>query len=304
MRHKELFKTYVWQVETIYRHGPITLEEIGERWRGSSLSEGDAMARTSFNRHREDIEDVFGIRIVCNRSDGWRYSIENCNDIDSHSVQNWMANTLSLNNIISDGKAVHDRIMLETVPTEGSHLQQVVEAMKLSRKIKIGYRKYHTSETKLYVVEPYCVKLYHRRWYLLARYTETKEFRVFAFDRIENVEVTKNRFKLDVRFSAHEYFRECFGVTLTVSEKVERIVLRAFGTQRFYMRDLPIHSSQKLLMQAADYTEYEVTLRPTDDFIAHLLSCGSWIKVISPPSLAEKVATYARAIVSRYEKSD
>ena len=72
MRHKELFKTYVWLIETIHRQGPLSLEEIGNLWLSSSLSEGQSMPRTSFNRHREEIEDLFGIKIVCDRSIGWK----------------------------------------------------------------------------------------------------------------------------------------------------------------------------------------------------------------------------------------
>lgn len=304
MRHKELFKTYVWLVETIFRHGPLTLDEIGERWLDSSISGGQQLPRTSFNRYRTDIEDVFGIKINCNRSDGWRYYINRYSDMEANSVQNWMANTISLNNIISESKSVHDRILLEAIPTEGGNLQKVVEAMKLSREVEIGYLKYHSSESRLYTLQPYCVKLYHRRWYLLARYPDTKEFRLFAFDRINNVTIGKKRFKVDPRFNAREYFADCFGVAVTASEQVERVVLRAFGTQRFYMRDLPVHPSQRLLGEGEGYTDYEVTLRPSDDFIAHLLSCGSWIQVISPQRVADKVAGYARSILNRYEAAD
>ena len=31
MRHKQLFKTYVWLVETVYRFGPLTFDEIRDR---------------------------------------------------------------------------------------------------------------------------------------------------------------------------------------------------------------------------------------------------------------------------------
>ena len=58
MRHKQLFKTYVWLVETVYRFGPLTFDEIRDRWEYSSLYEGIPMARTSFNRYRDEIEDI------------------------------------------------------------------------------------------------------------------------------------------------------------------------------------------------------------------------------------------------------
>ena len=136
MRHKELFKTYIWLIETIHRQGPLSLEEIETLWLKSSLSEGQYMARTSFNRHREEIEDLFGIKIVCDRSRGWKYRIENADVMDKPSVGNWMANTISLNNLIAENRSVSDRILLENIPSEGVNLQRVIEAMKTSKMIE------------------------------------------------------------------------------------------------------------------------------------------------------------------------
>ena len=38
---KDLFDKYIWLVDTIYRAGKITFEEINERWLRSRLSEGE-----------------------------------------------------------------------------------------------------------------------------------------------------------------------------------------------------------------------------------------------------------------------
>lgn len=161
MRHRQLFKTYVWLIDTIRRHGPLSLEEIGIHWLRSSLSDKHPMSRTSFNRHREEIEEIFGVKIVCDRRNGWKYSIANTDDLDKLSVENWMANIISLNNIIAENRSVRDRILIESIPSEGTNLQRVIEAMKLSKMIEFDYLKYNSTETKRYVVEPYCVKLYH-----------------------------------------------------------------------------------------------------------------------------------------------
>lgn len=58
MRHKELFKVYIWLVETVYRLGPISLGEISRLWEESSLYDDNPMTRTTFNRHREEIEKI------------------------------------------------------------------------------------------------------------------------------------------------------------------------------------------------------------------------------------------------------
>lgn len=295
MRHKELFKTYVWLVETVYHYGPITLEEIGTRWERSSLFDGTPLARTSFNRHRDEIEDAFGIRIVCDRSNGWRYSIENVCEMQGHSVQNWMANTLSINNVIAENRAVHDRILIDSVPSEGENLRKAIEAMRLSKMLTIEYRKYQSTESRTFTVEPFCVKLYNRRWYILVRFQDTKNYRIFSFDRILSLEIDKHKFKMPARFNAADFFRDFYGIYYDPEIPMERIILRTFGNERFYVRDLPVHSSQKLLNEGEDYADYEYRLRPTDDFIGFIMSQGSWIKVLEPQSLAKEISKRHRS---------
>lgn len=302
MRHKELFKRYVWLIETIHRQGPLSLEEIGNLWLKSSLSEGQSMARTSFNRHREEIEDLFGIKIVCDRSRGWKYRIENVDDMDKPSVENWMANTISLNNIIAENRSVSDRILLENIPSEGTNLQRVVEAMKISTMIEFDYLKYHSTETKCYFVEPYCVKLYHRRWYMLARYPETpREFRVFAFDRIVDTTISSKKFKIDKNFDAASYFNECFGVAPNFDVALQTVVIRAYNTEQYYMRDLPVHPTQRLIAEGDGYCDYEVTLRPTEDFLGYLLSRAHWVEIISPQEVRDHINRMIDNIKNRYK---
>lgn len=302
MRHKELFKTYVWLIETIHRQGSLSLEEIGKRWLNTSLSEGQPLARTSFNRHREEIEDLFGIKIVCDRSIGWKYRIENADDLDKPSVENWMANTISLNHIIAENRSVSDRVLLENIPSEGVNLQSVVEAMKISKMIEFDYLKYHSTETKRYLVEPYCVKLYHRRWYMLARYPNIpREFRVFAFDRIVDTTISTKKFKIDKDFDAASYFNECFGVAPNFDVPLQKVVLRAYDTEQYYMRDLPVHPTQRLIAEGDGYCDYEVTLRPTEDFLGYLLSRAHWVEIISPQEVREHINRMIDNIKNRYK---
>ena len=300
MRHKDLFKTYIWLIETIHRFGALTLSELGDLWIKSSISEGVPMSRTSFNRHREEIEDIFGIKIVCSRSIGNKYSIENISAMDSNSVESWMANTISINNIIAENKSVKDRILLESIPSEGGNLQTAIVTMRKSNLLEFDYKKYYSAASKHYVIEPYCVKLYHRRWYLLGRYPETKDFRLFAFDRMSNVNISTVKFKIDKTFDGSEYFNECFGVALNTSVPVQKIIIRAYINERYYLRDLPLHPTQRLVGEGDGYFDYEITMRPTEDFLGYLLSRSNFVKIISPKSLANQLKQMAQSIVDRY----
>ena len=105
MKISALFKEYIWLIETINRAGRITFAEINDKWKRKEESGGMEFSRTTFNRHRDAILDMFGIIIECDRKDGYRYYIENKDVLNEDSVQNWMFSTLSVSNMLNENVA-------------------------------------------------------------------------------------------------------------------------------------------------------------------------------------------------------
>lgn len=297
MKTTEKFKEYIWLVNTIYKARKITLVEINEKWVDTDMSGGVALARSTFNRHKDAIEDIFGIYIDCDRQNGYKYYIGNANVLREDTIQNWMLSTLSVNNVISESLSLQNRILLQSAPCEGDYLTMVIEAMKKSVRIEVEYRKYGTDVPNRLNFEPYCIKLFKQRWYILGHFhrdatgdkPESDYFGMFSFDRILTMRLTETRFQIDPDFDAKAYFEECFGVLVGDGTEPERIVIRVYGNERYYLRDLPIHSSQREIGHGEDFADFELTMRPTIDLSAHLLSRGSQIKVLSPQWLADEL---------------
>jgi len=142
-------------VNTIYQAKSITLAEINRRWLKSDMSEGVEMARTTFYRHKCAIEDIFGIYIECDKKNGNKYYIGNEYVLREDSVQNWMLSTLSVGNMVEESQSLHNRILLEHVPSGGEKLQQVIKAMKESRMVSLTYRRYGSPDNGTYTLAPY-----------------------------------------------------------------------------------------------------------------------------------------------------
>ena len=311
MRVPALFKEYIWLVNTIRKAGDdgITFAEINEKWLETELSEGVELARSTFNRHKDAIEDIFGLIIDCNRMNGYRYFISNEEVLGEDSIQNWMLNTLTVNNIIGEALTLQDRILLQPAPVEGDYLKMVIEAMKKSIKLAVDYRKYGDDEPRHLTFEPYCIKLFRQRWYILGHFhrnaiadrPEVDYFGVFSFDRILNMSLTDEKFQMDPSFNAQAYFEECFGVLVNDDTVAQRIVIRVFGDERFYVRDLPIHKSQREIGQGDDYTDFELFMRPTVDLSTHFISRSFLIKVLEPQWLADEIHHMHMQAVLMYE---
>ena len=302
MKTPALFKEYIWLVNTIDRAKRITFAEINERWLRTEMSGGIPLSRTTFNRHKDAIEDIFGIYIDCDRRDGYRYYIGNEEVLHEDSVQNWMLATLTVNNLISESMGLQHRIVLENIPSEGANLEKVIQAMNEDRKIVLRYCRYQSSEARTFLLSPYCIKLFRQRWYLLGRF-EDGGFAMFSFDRMEDISVSEETFKMNPNFDATEFFGECYGVVIGDGSQPVRVVLRAFGMERYFLRDLPLHHTQKEFQcdEKQDFADFELFLRPTTDFKGQLLSRGAWLKVLEPQWLADEMRQWHEEAAKMYQ---
>lgn len=295
MKTSAKFKEYIWLVNTISRARKISFAELQEKWLDTEMSEGVELARSTFNRHKDAIEDIFGIFIDCDRRDGYRYFIGNADVLEEDTVQNWMLSTLSVNNVLSESLPLQHRILLEQIPSEGEHLQRMLAAMKRNVMVDITYQRYGQAEPRHYRFAPYCLKLFKQRWYVLGCFhpgemtDDDDKCGLFSFDRILDIRQTDDKFVPDKDFDAKAYFDECYGVLVGDGTKPEEVVLRVYRYERFNLRDLPLHQSQTLVRWTDEYADFRLFLRPTKDFIAHLLSRGAYLKVLSPQWLADTV---------------
>ncbi len=306
-----LFKQYIWLIETIYEAGKITFAEINEKWLRTEESEGVELSRTTFNRHRDAILDMFGVIIECDRKDGYRYYIYNKDVLNDNSIANWLFSTLSVGNMLDENVGVQDRIMLESIPSGNQNLRLVIKAMRENRRMIITYRRYGAASANSFPVAPYCVKLFKRRWYVLVRFDrpsyrdngngDKEALSILSLDRIENIELLQEKFTINPEFDAVAFFNECFGIVVGDGTQPVRIVLRAYGMEPHYLRDLPLHHSQREILSTEEYTDFELFMRPTSDFKASLMSRGEWLQVISPDWLAIDMQNWLKAAINRYK---
>ena len=286
------------------------------------MSEGVPIARNTFLRHKNAIEDIFGIIIECDTHHDYKYYISNRHVLSEDSIQNWMLSTITVNNILSENISLADRILLEAVPSEGNFLQSIIDAMRRKVRIQLSYQKYGCDINNTLSFAPYCLRLFQCRWYVLGQFQRPvrdgeeptlceglpngyiEYYATYSLDRVKEIYHTDESFEIDTDFSATEYFKDCFGVFREDSIPVQKVLIRAYGLQRYYMRDLPWHHSQTEKYWGDEYADYEFTLRPTNDFIHFIMRYGSSVKVFEPKELARKVKAQLMEAVDMYYDLD
>ncbi len=292
---------YAWLIETVRAAGKISFEEISSRWeRNKELSEYKPLSRTTFNRWRDDIFSQFGVNIACQRAGGYLYYIENTEEIDDDELKKWMLDSFAVGNLIAEYISYKDRILVSQVPSAQPHLTTLLEAIKENRVVEIAYRPFGR-ERQTFLAEPYCVRLFENRWYVLAHNTQHDKYRIYGLDRVENLELSDETFKLPKDFSATNFFAPYFGIVVDATAEPERIVIRAYRDHIPYMKSLPLHHSQKLLAENEEYADFELRLVPTYDFVMRLLHVGAQIEVISPESLRGTMKKHTSEMYDLYK---
>lgn len=298
----ELLKKYIWLVQTFIRAGErgLNLEEISGRWEERFDS---PYSRRTFNNHREAVEEVFGIRIECNRSTN-RYFIGGSEDVSDEYAENaWLINTFTVNNMLSLGKErLSGRIAVEDIPSGHRHLTTVLEAMTENLEIVISYCKYTSSEASEYTLRPYAVKEFAKRWYIIGHCVERDGLRVYGLDRILSMEVTSRKFRMPRRFDVDELFATSFGIYIPEGPG-QTIRFRTSPTEARYLRDLPVHSSQNETASDEEHVTFEIFVCPNKALIMEFCKYGSRLEVLSPAPVREAVAAELRKAAGIYTQA-
>ena len=298
---KDLFDKYIWLVDTIYRAGKITFEEINERWLRSRLSEGEDIPLRTFHNWRIAIEQVFDININCNRKGGYYYYIENADDMQKGGVRNWLLNTFAVNNLINESHHLKRRILFEEIPSGRKYLTSVIEAMRDGLELELYYQSYWYEEPSTYTLQPYCIKVFRQRWYVLGFCKERNNIRTFSLDRIQQLTTLDAKFVYPKDFDPEAYFADYFGIMIE-NKKLETIRIKVYGMHVQYIRALPLHRSQCEIETTEDYSIFEYRMKPTLDFRQELLSRGADVEVLAPLTFREEMIQSVEKMSSLYNK--
>ncbi len=277
-----LFNRYIWLVDTIFRAGSITFEEINERWLRTEMSEGKEIPLRTFHNHREAIEQMFDINIECSRRGGFKYYIEHAEDMERGGVRQWLLNTFAVNNLINESHKLKSRILFEEIPSGQKFLTSAIEAMRDGVRLELTYQSYGSYEPKTFQLEPYCVKVFKQRWYLFGRNPRYEEPRIYALDRMQVLEPTTEKFKMPKSFDPEAFFSDSFGIIIGDDSKVEEVKIKVKGAQATYIRALPLHHSQEEVKMIRDFSIFRYYIKPSFDFKQELLSHGAAVEVIKP----------------------
>lgn len=289
----------MWLISTIYDAGKISFEDIASKWDKAYINDlRQPLKLRTFHNHRNAILMQFGVVIECQRGSNLYY-IDNPDALEKDSINQWLLDSFAVSSLLMDNRSISDRIMLEDVPSGRYYLDVITTAMRGNRQILIDYEDFFGNTIKGLKINPYFIRLFKRRWYVLALIPQEKVIHRFGLDRIKRIETLETKFKYPKSFSPEGYFHDFFGVFHDADPLTIR--LKAYREKPNYLRSLPLHHSQCEIESNNDYTIFEYRIAPTYDFIQEILSHGDQLEVLSPEPFRQQIKAIIQEMNAFYE---
>jgi predicted DNA-binding transcriptional regulator YafY len=194
-------------------------------------------------------------------------------------------------------------IQFENSPTVSGNefLAPLLHGISTHKLVEFSYKSFKANEISKRVVEPYLLKEYKNRWYLVAREGASKIYKVFGLERMKDVHITCDQFERDARFDAKNYFTHSVGITTTPGNQPQNVRLRCHPVLLQYLESQPIHHSQKIeFLPEGGIVSLFVEI--TYELEQFLLSFGSELTVLEPRILRESLIKKHQSAIDNYSK--
>lgn len=301
MSKKRFLKRYSLIINKL-RKNACSFEEIQKYLVDQSVNDEEnyEISVRTFQREIKEIDSTYGIVITYNRSQGV-YEIvsdskEERNDrlMESFEIIDALKISSNLSNLL---------ILEKRKPLGTNNMNNLIHAIKNRNEISFSHTKYweEEQENTQRKVQPLALKEARYRWYLIAKDLKDNRIKTFGLDRITNLEITSTKFYLPESYIPEETFRHSFGIINGGDKVPQKIILSFSFEQGKYIKSLPLHHSQKELINNEEEYRIELLLHPTYDFVMELMSIGTHVKVIEPQSLKKEMIKKLEATLKQYE---
>lgn len=292
-------------IETLLRNRKekgASYEEIEEylerKFIEDSVTNELKFSRKTFKRDKDAILEILKLNISYSRKKNCYYiSAEDLENSDDHVFDNLL--------LVQAYRATQNKtdiMFFEQRKSRGlQHLNGLIHSIINQKIISINYFSFSQEHGNTVVLEPYALKEFKYRWYLLAKkfHKEGAKMKSYGLDRITDLEIKNSTFKRE-KYNVAEEYRDLFGIVSKNDDVCEEIILSFDAHQGQYIKSLPLHHSQEILVDNDVELRIQLKLYPTYDFKQEILSHGERVTVISPENFKNEVKEEYQRILKKY----
>ncbi|WP_019037718.1 helix-turn-helix transcriptional regulator [Psychroflexus tropicus] len=298
MSKRESIARYTLIIKKLRKH-PASFEQIADYLAlESELQDYNFnISKRTFQRDIKDILSLYNIEIEYDFSNKvYKIGYDENPDVNERILEAFDTfNALNLSDRLSNAIHFEKRRPLGT-----ENLYGLLHAIKNKLQVEFTYENFWEPDISERETEPYGLKEFRNRWYLLAKDLRDEQVKSFGLDRLTDLDITQTQFSLAEDFDVEAHYQHCFGIVAPNQQAPEEVILSFTPHQGQYVKSLPLHLSQEIL----EDNEYELRIQLkvyiTHDFLMELLAHGDTLKVIQPQSLEDELKSIYRDALKRY----
>jgi predicted DNA-binding transcriptional regulator YafY len=184
--------------------------------------------------------------------------------------------------------------------TGREHLGELYDAIVNKQALNIQYQPFSREDSIQMILHPYFLKQYNNRWFLFGRSGNAKNMTTIALDRIKEIQSSKENYIRNTEIDFEEYFEDVIGVTVPNTGDVEKVLLKIDIQTWPYLKTKPIHGSQKVKEQTAEFVIIELQLKLNFELESLIFSHAEKIEVLSPNTLRENIIKRIQKLNKKY----
>jgi len=281
------------------RKNPSTFVEIADYLAlESEIQEYNfTVSKRTFQRDLDDIRSLYNVDIQYDFS----RKVYFINLDDQPEVNDRILEAFDTFNALNITDRLSNHIHFEKRRPAGTeNLYGLLHAIRNRLQINFTYHKFWEEAPSQRIVKPYALKEFNNRWYILAKEENGDIVKSFGLDRLTNLEITRKTFEFSADYNVEESYRYCFGIISPNGEEPQEIILSFTPFQGKYIKTLPLHSTQKVLVDSKEELQISLKLCITHDLVMELLSFGAEMKVLQPDSLSKEIKRTHKRAYSQY----
>jgi predicted DNA-binding transcriptional regulator YafY len=299
MSKREAIARYNLIIKKIRRF-PATFQEISDTLDLESelQSYNFHISKRTFQRDLDDIRSIYNIDIQYDFSRKVYYI-----DFDEQpEVNERILEAFDTFNALNISDRLSGYIHFEKRRPQGTeNLYGLLHAIKNHFQVHFTYLKYWEDDLSERLTEPYALKEFKNRWYVIAKDTKDGKIKSFSLDRLTDLLITKNSCSIPADFNINEHYRYCFGIIGPNEKEPKEVVLSFEPVQGKYIKSLPLHESQEIIKDDDYELVIKLKLFITHDFLMELLSYGETVKVVKPESMIELMKSIYQKALEQYD---
>lgn len=204
----------------------------------------------------------------------------------------------------ADDAAEQPVIWFEQVPDYAGtpFLGPLYQSIRARQVLQLRYRAFGAAEAWEEIVQPYLLKQYNHRWFLVGQGSGRPGISNYALDRIEGVAADETISYQPPRADLAARFADVVGVSVPEGGVLETVRLRFRAGRGQYVLTKPLHPSQQTDTITGDVVEISLQLVLNPELQTLLLSFGDDIEVLAPLSLRTRISERLKAATGQYRQ--